>query len=144
MVLFLVIPTSAVSSNSIDRRCIILGYPHTACNKIGTIYNDGKGKKRRKSIGGNSLRIKLNNLRKYYQKNERLKGHVESWSEGFLRVHKTSGNVKYIAMHVRSKNGKWALIYKGKNRRFLLKSFETYWVKSKYTDITSSVNGAHE
>jgi len=144
LVVFLAFPTYAVSAKPVDKRCVILGAPNTACDKIGTIFNNGKGNKRKKGSGGNSFRIRLVNLRKYYLNNDRMKEHVENWCEGFLSIHKTSGTIKYIAIHVRSNRGKWHTVYKGKKQRFQLKTFKKYWKNSRYTDMIISVNGEHD
>jgi len=142
--IFLAIPPAAISSNPVEQRCVILGPTNTACNNIGTIFNNGKGNGRSKNIGGNSLKIRLKELRKYYLINNRKKSNVEHWREAFLGFYKKTGNIKYIALHVRKKNGVWNLVYKGKPRNFQLAKFRKYWLKNSYTDIIISLNGAHE
>lgn len=142
--IFLAIPPDAISFNPGEPRCVIFGPTDTGCYKIGTIFNKGEGNGRSKNIEGNSLRIKLKELRKYYYINNRKKGHVEHWREAFLGFHKKMGKIKYIALHVRKKNGAWNLIYKGKPRNFKLEKFRKYWVINNNTDIIISLNGAHE
>jgi hypothetical protein len=104
------------------------------CYKMGILFNDGKGDRRRKGIGGNSFRIRLKELRKYYISDK----------EGKLVIKKTSGHIKYTSIHIRSTSGTWKLIYKGKSDFIRLKKFKKYWQDSRYNEIVVSINGAHE
>ena len=133
-----------VPKKSSDQRCIIIGLPSTVCNIAGSIFNNGKGNSRRKKIGGNSLRVSLKNLQKYYLDNKRLKGYIENWHEASLRIHKKSGRIKHISIHARNKKGNWKLIYKGKRLAFPLNRFRKFWLDSNYTDLIISLNGAYE
>jgi len=56
-------------------RCldIILGVPSGICHKMGSVYSNGKGDRQSKGLGGNSLRIKLTKLQKYFEDNEKMK-----------------------------------------------------------------------
>lgn len=94
---------------------------------LGKIFADGTGDNRTKSKGGKYLGVDLNKLK----------------DDDIIEVRITSGDLKFVHVHLRNSRGVWYSKYEGMNTRFKVKDLITNQ-RSNYTHINFNVNGKHE